>query len=51
VTGHGATLATTRCDEYLLTAAGSELTPVLGLLRAWGERYASPRVRGKPTKR
>ena len=38
-------------DEYLLTAAGSELTPVLGQLRAWGERYASPRVRGKPTKR
>lgn len=29
-------------DEYLLTAAGRELLPVLGALRAWGERHATP---------
>jgi DNA-binding HxlR family transcriptional regulator len=29
-------------DEYLLTAAGQELTPVLGALRAWGERHVTP---------
>ena len=27
-------------DEYVLTAAGRELGPVLGELRAWGERHA-----------
>jgi len=32
-------------DEYLLTDAGRELMPVLGELRAWGEKHASPRVR------
>jgi DNA-binding HxlR family transcriptional regulator len=32
-------------DEYLLTDAGRELMPVLGGLRAWGEKHASPRVR------
>jgi DNA-binding HxlR family transcriptional regulator len=32
-------------DEYLLTDAGRELVPVLGELRAWGEKHASPRVR------
>jgi DNA-binding HxlR family transcriptional regulator len=30
-------------DEYVLTLAGRELGPVLRELRAWGERYASPR--------
>ena len=29
-------------DEYLLTAAGRELLPVLGALREWGERHATP---------
>ena len=29
-------------DEYLLTDAGRELTPVLGALRAWGERHVTP---------
>jgi DNA-binding HxlR family transcriptional regulator len=33
-------------DDYLLTDAGRELMPVLGELRAWGEKHASPRVRG-----
>ncbi|MCD2193870.1 helix-turn-helix transcriptional regulator [Actinomycetospora endophytica] len=28
-------------DEYLLTDAGRELMPVLGELRAWGEKHAS----------
>jgi DNA-binding HxlR family transcriptional regulator len=28
-------------DEYVLTAAGRDLTPVLQALRAWGERYAA----------
>ena len=27
-------------DEYVLTAVGRELGPVLGELRAWGERHA-----------
>ena len=27
-------------DEYVLTPAGRELGPVLGELRAWGERHA-----------
>jgi DNA-binding HxlR family transcriptional regulator len=27
-------------DEYVLTAAGRALGPVLGELRAWGERHA-----------
>jgi DNA-binding HxlR family transcriptional regulator len=29
-------------DEYLLTDAGRELTPVLRALRAWGERHVTP---------
>ncbi len=29
-------------DEYLLTAAGRDLAPVLAALREWGERYVSP---------
>jgi DNA-binding HxlR family transcriptional regulator len=29
-------------DEYVLTAAGRDVQPVLGLLRRWGERYAVP---------
>jgi DNA-binding HxlR family transcriptional regulator len=29
-------------DEYALTAAGQELLPVLGALRAWGERHVTP---------
>ena len=33
-------------DEYLLTDAGRELMPVLGQLRAWGDKYATPVVRG-----
>ena len=32
-------------DEYLLTEAGQALMPILGQLRAWGEKYASPLVR------
>jgi DNA-binding HxlR family transcriptional regulator len=27
-------------DEYVLTEAGRELSPVLRSLRSWGERYA-----------
>ncbi len=27
-------------DEYLLTASGGELAPVLAALHTWGERYA-----------
>jgi DNA-binding HxlR family transcriptional regulator len=33
-------------DEYLLTDAGRELMPVLGQLRVWGEKHATPQVRG-----
>ena len=29
-------------DEYLFTAAGRELTPVLGALHTWGERHVTP---------
>lgn len=29
-------------DEYLLTAAGKDITPVLRSLRHWGERHAAP---------
>ena len=29
-------------DEYVLTAAGRDLTPVLTALREWGERHAAP---------
>jgi DNA-binding HxlR family transcriptional regulator len=29
-------------DEYVLTAAGRDLTPVLTALREWGERHATP---------
>ncbi len=29
-------------DEYLLTHAGRELTPVLTALREWGERHVTP---------
>ncbi len=29
-------------DEYVLTAAGEQIGPVLGALRAWGERWAPP---------
>ncbi|WP_285587351.1 helix-turn-helix domain-containing protein [Herbidospora sp. NBRC 101105] len=29
-------------DEYLLTAAGRDLFPVLAALREWGERHATP---------
>ncbi|NAS20090.1 transcriptional regulator [Herbidospora sp. NEAU-GS84] len=29
-------------DEYVLTAAGRELFPVLAALREWGERHATP---------
>lgn len=29
-------------DEYVLTAAGQELAPVLSALRVWGERHAPP---------
>ncbi|MDL5158337.1 winged helix-turn-helix transcriptional regulator [Actinomycetospora termitidis] len=32
-------------DEYLLTRAGQDLMPVIGALREWGERYATPLVR------
>jgi DNA-binding HxlR family transcriptional regulator len=34
-------------DEYVLTRAGRELMPVIGALREWGERYATPVVRGR----
>lgn len=33
-------------DEYHLTEAGRALQPALAALREWGERYATPRVRG-----
>jgi DNA-binding HxlR family transcriptional regulator len=29
-------------DEYLLTTAGRDLTPVLAALREWGERHVTP---------
>jgi DNA-binding HxlR family transcriptional regulator len=29
-------------DEYLLTAAGRDLAPVLAALREWGERHVTP---------
>ena len=29
-------------DEYVLTAAGRDLTPVLSTLREWGERHVTP---------
>jgi DNA-binding HxlR family transcriptional regulator len=29
-------------DEYALTEAGQALRPVLGSLKAWGAKYASP---------
>lgn len=29
-------------DEYLMTAAGRDMAPVLVSLRLWGERYATP---------
>jgi DNA-binding HxlR family transcriptional regulator len=32
-------------DEYVLTAAGEDLAPVLGALHAWGERHATPQRR------
>jgi DNA-binding HxlR family transcriptional regulator len=32
-------------DEYVLTAAGRDLTPALAALREWGERHAT-RVEG-----
>jgi DNA-binding HxlR family transcriptional regulator len=35
--------------EYLLTDAGRELMPILGELRAWGEKHASPLVRATPS--
>ena len=34
-------------DEYLLTEAGRDLRPILGQLREWGDRYASPLVRAR----
>jgi DNA-binding HxlR family transcriptional regulator len=36
-------------DEYHLTPAGRELLPVLGALRAWGQRHVTPARRaGQP---
>lgn len=35
-------------DEYVLTDAGQALLPVLGALRAWGERYARAPDAGPP---
>ncbi|MFE4171680.1 winged helix-turn-helix transcriptional regulator [Streptomyces sp. NPDC056909] len=32
-------------DEYLLTAAGQDLSPVLRSLRQWGERHVTPVLR------
>jgi DNA-binding HxlR family transcriptional regulator len=29
-------------DEYVLTAAGSDFSPVLTALRQWGERHVTP---------
>lgn len=29
-------------DEYVLTDAGRDIAPVLGALREWGERHATP---------
>ena len=29
-------------DEYFLTPAGQDILPVLGSLRQWGDRYATP---------
>lgn len=31
-------------DEYLLTRAGRDLMPIVGALRDWGEKYATPVV-------
>ena len=42
-------------DEYVLTAAGRDLAPVLRALREWGERHVTPaRARtggGRPASR
>ena len=35
-------------DEYVLTAAGRDLGPVLRELRVWGEQHASPRPPANP---
>ncbi|MFE1959382.1 winged helix-turn-helix transcriptional regulator [Streptomyces sp. NPDC059479] len=32
-------------EEYLLTAAGRDISPVLAALRRWGERHATPALR------
>jgi DNA-binding HxlR family transcriptional regulator len=32
-------------DEYFLTAAGQELSPILVALRQWGQRHATPLLR------
>ncbi|MFC4242671.1 winged helix-turn-helix transcriptional regulator [Gryllotalpicola reticulitermitis] len=31
-------------DEYFLTEAGHDISPVLRALRTWGERHVTPRV-------
>lgn len=36
-------------DEYVLTEAGEGLLPILGHLRIWGEKYATPLVRTSGT--
>jgi DNA-binding HxlR family transcriptional regulator len=36
-------------DEYVLTPAGEDIAPVLGSLRAWGERHATVRARSAPS--
>jgi DNA-binding HxlR family transcriptional regulator len=35
-------------DEYVLTAAGQDLTPVMIALRQWGERHVTPAGRVVP---
>jgi DNA-binding HxlR family transcriptional regulator len=34
-------------DDYLFTAAGADIAPVLGALHDWGERHATARVQTK----
>jgi len=35
-------------DEYVLTDAGRDLSPVLTALREWGERHVTPRTGADP---
>lgn len=35
--------------DYVLTAAGEELIPIMGALYAWGEKYATPKLVSEET--